>query len=242
VTCKDNFDEAMSLRLDGLLDAEAARELDEHISVCIFCGPMWAAMKEADALLWHSAAQPAPLPSDFHLRVMGSVTALSAAVSLAPAAVEPARAAAATPVPALGSMPMAMPMHLPGLTRPLGPPPAPRTSPTQELRREIGAYFSGFAVVALAMLGTLGLFLGLVVSGTLPLGGPFADLTELLQTAFGAVDTWVRSLFVGFGPATIGVAGLVLGLLVLVAWQVVANYYRFASSQRGKTAYLEALS
>jgi hypothetical protein len=231
MTCKGNYDEVMSLKLDGLLDANKERELDEHVAICNHCGPLWAAMKRADTLLWSSVAEPAPVPVDFQAKVMLRVAATTAA--------QPQRSPAPQAhVPA--SMPMAASM--PSLTRPLGPLPINLASPTHALRSQLGAYARGLSAVALTLLGTIGLFLALVVSGTLKLGGPLHDAGEVVRTSFVAAETWVRSLFVGVGVETLGVSGLVMGLLVLVGWQVVASHYRLASSQHGKTAYLEALS
>jgi hypothetical protein len=233
MTCKGNYDEVMSLKLDGLLDANKERELDEHVAICNHCGSLWAAMKRADTLLWSSAAEPVLVPVDFQAKVMMRVVATAERPQRSPSQVP-----VAAHVPA--SMPMAASM--PSLTRPLGSLPANLPSPTQDLRRQLGAYARGLSAVALTLLGTVGLFLALVVSGTLKLGGPLHDAGEVVRTSFVAAETWVRSLFVGVGLETLGVSGLVMGLLVLVGWQVVASHYRFASSQHGKTAYLEALS
>ena len=234
MTCKGNYDEVMSLKLDGLLDANKERELDEHVAICNHCGPLWAAMKRADTLLWSSAAEPVPVPVDFQAKVMVRLAA-TPAVRLQPASLA---------MPVAAHLPASMPMSasMPSLTRPLGPLPSNLSSPTQDLRRQLGAYARGVSAVALTLLGTIGLFLALVVSGALKLGGPLHDAGEVVRTLFVAAETWVRSLFVGVGLETLGVSGLVMGLLVLVGWQVVASHYRLASSQHGKTAYLEALS
>jgi hypothetical protein len=235
MTCKGNYDEVMSLKLDGLLDAKKERELDEHVAICNHCGPLWAAMKRADTLLWSSVAEPVPVPVDFQAKVMLRVAATTI---VQPQSSPALQAPVATHVPA--SMPMSASM--PSLTRPLGPLPTNLSSPTQALRSQLGAYARGVSAVALTLLGTIGLFLALVVSGTLKLGGPLHDAGEVVRTSFVAAETWVRSLFVGVGLETLGVSGMVMGLLVLVGWQVVASHYRLASSQHGKTAYLEALS
>ncbi len=227
MTCKGNYDEAMSLKLDGLLDANQERELDEHVTICNHCGPLWAAMKMADTLLWSSVAEPAPVPVDFHAKVMSRVAATTTARQA---------------VGAHGPILVPMSSNMPSFTRPLGPLPANLPSPTHALRSQLGAYARGVSAVALTLLGTIGLFLALVVSGTLKLGGPLHDAGEVVRTSFVAAETWVRSLFVGVGIETLGISGLVMGLLLLVGWQVVASHYRLASSQHGKTAYLEALS
>lgn len=228
MTCKGNYDEVMSLKLDGLLDANRERELEEHVAICNHCAPLWAAMKRADTLLWSSVADPVSVPVDFQAKVLSRLAATpTARTQLAPTL----------------QVPVSMPMSgMQSLTRPLGSLPANLLSPTQDLRRQLGAYARGVSAVALTLLGTVGLFLALVVSGTLKLGGPLHDAGEVVRTSFVAAETWVRSLFVGVGLETLGVTGLVMGLLVLVGWQVVATHYRLASSQHGKTAYLEALS
>jgi hypothetical protein len=192
-------------------------------------------MKRADTMLWSSVAEPVPVPVDFQAKVMSRVAATTAVVRPQRS---PLQVPIATHVPA--SMPMAASM--PSLTRPLGPLPINLASPTQALRSQLGAYARGLSAVVLTLLGTIGLFLALVVSGTLKLGGPLHDAGEVVRTSFVAAETWVRSLFVGVGMETLGISGLVMGLLVLVGWQVVASHYRLASSQHGKTAYLEALS
>ncbi|HYP42319.1 MAG TPA: hypothetical protein VEX13_18340, partial [Chloroflexia bacterium] len=202
---------------------------------CNHCSPLWAAMKRADTLLWSSVAEPMPVPADFQAKVMVRLAASTAARP---------QPASTLQVPVAAHVPVSLPMSasMPSLTRPLGPLPTNLPSPTQALRSQLGAYARGVSAVALTLLGTVGLFLALVVSGTLKLGGPLHDAGEVVRTSFVAAETWVRSLFVGVGLETLGVSGLIMGLLVLVGWQVVASHYRLASSQHGKTAYLEALS
>jgi hypothetical protein len=96
------------------------------------------------------------------------------------------------------------------------------------------------AAVGLSIAGTAGLLLALIVSGSLEVGGPFAGTVEVTRTFFAALGTWVRSIFVGLGPGALTTGALVLGLLVLVGWQVVSGYQRTAVEQRGNTGYLEA--
>jgi len=72
--------EWMSLRLDGLLDAQEERMLDEHLSTCASCRAEWEQMSVACALF----ARPAMVapPSDLEVRIMASVARYNVRVRL----------------------------------------------------------------------------------------------------------------------------------------------------------------
>ncbi|MBF6614800.1 MAG: zf-HC2 domain-containing protein [Chloroflexi bacterium] len=223
----------MSLKLDGLLDAEDERHLDAHITRCHDCAQLWAAMQEADSLLWTSAREAVPLPVNFQANVMSLV--------------------AATPVlrPQMEALPEATPAValpegasvIPSLTRWLDEEaPAYHLDTLQEWHARIASYVRGMAVVGLSVAAAVGLLLAFVLSDVIQVSGPMSDLVKMLRTFFQATQTWVASLFEGFGPATVTVVGLVLGLLALAGWQLVSNYHRAASEQRANTGYLEALT
>jgi hypothetical protein len=86
------------------------------------------------------------------------------------------------------------------------------------------------------------LLLALVLSGTIKVSGPAADAIGTVRTFFDAIDTWVRSLFVNFGPGLVGVSAFMVGVLLLVGWQVVSSYHHSALENRGSTGVLEALA
>lgn len=235
MVCPTVNDELMSLKLDGLLDAEDERHLDAHITGCPDCARLWRAMHEADSLLWTSAREAIPLPTNFQAKVMSLV--------------------AATPVsrPQLEMLPEAAPAVampegtsvsvIPSLTRWLDEEaPAYHLDTLQEWHARIASYMRGMAAVGLSVAAAVGLLLALVLSEIIQVSGPMSDLVKMLRTFFQATQTWVASLFEGFGPATVTVAGLVLGLLALAGWQLVSSYHRTAAEQRGNTGYLEALT
>jgi len=70
--------EWMSLRLDGLLDGQEERMLDEHLSACASCRAEWERMSVACAMF----ARPAMVapPGDMHVRIMASVARYNARV------------------------------------------------------------------------------------------------------------------------------------------------------------------
>jgi len=72
--------EWMSLRLDGLLDAQEKRMLDAHLGTCTSCRAEWERMSVACALF----AQPAMVapPGDMQSRIMTRVSRYNARVRL----------------------------------------------------------------------------------------------------------------------------------------------------------------
>lgn len=221
MTCNIQYEEMMSLKLDGLLDAHEEHRLDTHLVQCDACAPVWAALQEADAILCASTATMLPIPADFHARVMSQVAA--APVRLPHWATDRA------------------------LTTPLPPLPTTRSiygdawqhGQTEVLRR-VASYARGIVGVGLSLAGVTGLLLLLLLSGTIKLSEPFAPTVEILRTFFNTAAMWVRSLAVGVGTDVLGVGALVLSLLVFVGWQVVTSYQRNALELPNHTAYLEA--
>ncbi|HKP51930.1 MAG TPA: zf-HC2 domain-containing protein [Chloroflexia bacterium] len=230
--CK-KYDNLMSLKLDGLLDAEKERVLDSHIARCPQCAPMWEAMVEAEKMLWSWVSEPLPVPANFHVKVMERV-ATSAVTHVQ---VAPVYGGIAVPQPTrpLPILPTTGPLTG-GLTGPL-------TMRLAEWQGRIAPYVRWVAAGVLALTSMAGLVMALVVSGVLTFEGEMAGVAGAFRTFFQAADTWVRSLFVGIGPGMFVVAGIILGLLMLAGWQVASAYQRSVIEQRrGSTGYLEALT
>ena len=111
-----------------------------------------------------------------------------------------------------------------------------------EWQSRVASYVRGIAAVGLALAGTVGLLLALVLSGTIQVSGPAADVVGTVRTFFDAVNTWVASLFANVGPGLVAVSAIMVGVLALVGWQVVSSYHRAALENRGNTGVLEALA
>jgi hypothetical protein len=229
--CSGDYDELMSLKLDGLIQTDDDNKLHEHIQSCADCGLLWAAMQQANSIMVASALEPLPVPSDFHAKVMMRI-AVSA----------PAEVLQLDPVfqPGMGMVPALQ--VVPAATRRLEESPTGYLTGYAEWQRRIATYVRGMAAVGLSIAGTVGLLLALVLSGTIKLTGPDGDFVGTLRTFFEAVDTWVRSLFVGFGPGLAVVGLLMTGILVMVGWQVVSSYHRSALETRPSTGVLEAVA
>lgn len=231
--CKTKYAEWMSLKLDGLLDAEEERHLCSHLEKCPVCAPFWDAMKGADALLWASANEPAPVPANFQMKVMLKVAAM------------PLPNPTVTLVATTGPLAVPQLAHgvLPYLTRPLtGDLSALLPDFAQEWQRKVAVYVRGAAAFGFTLVVAAGLLLTLIMTGSLEAEGSLAPLVDTVRTFLQAADTWARSLFVGVGTEPFVVAGVVLALLALIGWQVVAGYQRTAAEGRGKTGALEALA
>ena len=220
MVCKAEYEEMMSLNLDGMLPSGEEVSLNAHLLDCGECAPVWEALRRADALLWASARNPLPLPQGFHTRVMVQVAASPVRRPIALAVPD------AIPAPVLRSV-------LPGL-------PIYTLDEPQQWQRVLAGYLRGAAAVALSLLGTVGLLLALVMSNTLSVGEPFTPIVEMARTIINSASTWVRSLPVGMGPGALTVGGLLLGTLLLVGWQVVTGYQRTMFEQNGNGRYLEA--
>src|SRR6266566_5007011 len=210
--CQKEFTDLMSLRLDDLIDAENDGLLDEHLRSCYDCRLLWTAMKRANDILWASALEPLPVPSGFYSKVMVQISA-------------------SAPAPVLELDPLFRPgmglagsVHVsvttPAATRRLEESPTSYLAGYAEWQHRIASYVRGMAAVGLSIAGTVGLLLALVLSGTLKVSGPAAEAVGTIRTFFEAINTWVSSVFVNFGPGLVVVGGIMVGILLLVGWQV----------------------
>jgi hypothetical protein len=227
--CSSVFDELMSLKLDGLIETDDNRRLDEHLQSCADCNLLWSAMKQANVILTASALKPLPVPSYFHEKVMVriAVSAPAAVLELDPLF-----------QPGMGVV-TGMQIVPPAATKRLTESPTGYLAGYAEWQHRIASYVRGMAAVGLSIAGTVGLLLALVLSGTIKLSGPAGEAAGTLRTFFDAIDTWVRSLLVNFGPGLLAVGLLMTGILLMVGWQVVNGYHRTALENRGSTGLLE---
>lgn len=231
MSCQPIYDEIMSLKLDNLLDGDEERQLQAHMQECRDCTLTWRAMFEADALLWSSAKSPVAVPTHFHAAVMLKISQVQV---YRPQVAELTEAPAL--VPALGSI-------LPGPMPRVAQSPSPDEDIWQEWQRRLSQYLRGAAAVGLSVAGTSGLIIALMLSGVIKVEGQFAGFLAMLRTFLAAVNTWLGSVFAGVGTGTVAGVGLVMGVMVLVAWQLVAAYHRTADMEPGGMGQLaEAVS
>ena len=229
--CRNGIDELMSLKLDGVIDSENDRILAQHLQSCEDCSILWTYMKKADGMLVASARRPLPVPASFHLKVMTRI-ATSAA---------PTPAIEMDPIFQPGMAALAhMPVYTTAPTRRLEESPTGYLAAYAEWQHRIASYARGIAAVGLSIAGTVGLLLALVLSGTIKLSGPAGDVADTIRTFFQAADTWTRSLLVNFGPGLLAVGSVMIGILLLVGWQVISGYHHSALENRGNTGVLEA--
>jgi S-formylglutathione hydrolase FrmB len=233
MSCQPIYDEMMSLKLDNLLGSAEARHLQAHIAQCLDCASEWAAMSEADALLCASAAAPVAVPAHFHASVMLKISQVQV---YRPQVAELAAAPAPVFAPALGSILPPAPSHTHAA-------PSPDEDIWQEWQRRLSQYLRGAAAVGLSVAGTAGLVIALVLTGTIEVSGPFAGFVGMVRTFLAAVNTWLGSVFAGVGGGTVAGVSLVMGVMVLVAWQLVAAYHRTADMETGNVGqFAEAAS
>jgi hypothetical protein len=236
MSCQPTYDELMSLKLDNLLDTAEERTLQAHLAECEDCSLTWQAMSEADALLCATATAPVPVPAHFHAAVMLKI---SQAQVYRP---QLAEQAAPVPVfaPALGSV---LPAAQPARAGAVLDEDTWQEWPWQEWQRRLSQYLRGAAAVGLSVAGTSGLVIALMLSGVIKVEGPFAGFLGMLRTFLAAVNTWLGSLFAGVGPGTVAGVSLVMGIMLLAAWQLVSAYHRTAELQHGSMGQLaEAVS
>jgi hypothetical protein len=211
----------MSLKLDGMLDAEDERRLLAHIADCAICSPFWDAMREADTLLVASTREPVVVPANFAAVVMGRVAAMPV--------VRPQL------IPTMEPLPQVMPgiSVLPRLSPAIGDyepfPPIQLPEYVQEWQKRVGTYLRGMTAVALSAILGVGLLLALLVTGSLQVGGPLAPMVDAIRTFVGAAWTWVRSLAGTVSSNALVGGGFVVALLVFAGWQIVTNYQRSTS-------------
>jgi hypothetical protein len=209
------IDEMMSLQLDGLLTPDEERAFLAHVTVCAQCKPVWTAMELANSLLCASVREPLPVPVDFTARVMQKVSASAVqypAVQVVPAeAMGPAVVLPSILPPQFANGDNAV--FVPGVN-------------LQEWQQRLGSYVRGIAAVALSLAASVGVLLVLLVSGTIEPGTTLGPTIDALRTFFGSLDTWARSLAGGFGGELLAIAGMVMALMILAAWQIVHTYHR----------------
>lgn len=224
MSCRPIYDEMMSLKLDDLLDSEDDRGLQAHLAECADCALTWRVMSDADVLLCASAAAPVPVPATLHASVMLKISQAQVyrpqVAELTPSPV---------PVPALGSILPTPPTRLPVVTGGLGL----DEDAWEEWQRRLSQYLRGAAAVGLSVAGTAGLVLALTLSGVMEVEGPLAGFLAMMRTFLAAVNTWLGSVFNGVGAGTVAGISLVMGVMVLAAWQMVAAYHRTAGMENG---------
>ncbi len=213
----NEIDEMMSLKLDGLLAPEDERRFLDHVAGCTACLPVWEAMTLADSLLCASAREMLPVPEGFTAKVMEKV----AVSTVARPALESAGVRVVGPAVV---MPSVLPPQFANGDNSLFIP----EINLQEWQHRIGGYLRGIAAVALALAASFGVLLALLVFGTVQPDASLAPLVETLKTFFGSLDTWARSLASGVGTQVLVVAGVVMGLMALAAWQIVNSYHHAA--------------
>lgn len=231
MSCRPIYDELMSLKLDNLLDTAEDTRLQAHITECAGCALTWQAMSQADALLCASATSPVPVPASFHASVMLKI---SQAQVYRPHVAELQPANVPVLAPALGSI---LPPSPAAVSAPAGTP-GPDEDIWQEWQRRLSQYLRGAAAVGLSFAGTAGLVIALILSGVIKVEGPFAGFLGMLRTFLAAVNTWLGSLFAGAGAGTVAGVSVVMGVMVLVAWQLVAAYHRTAGMEPANLAQL----
>jgi anti-sigma factor RsiW len=223
--CQTDYPDLMSLKLDGTLDPHDEQRLDEHVASCDDCRLLWAAMQQADEILCASALEPLPAPATLHATVMMRIAAPARAAQEAPPVFVPV--APGTPIEPAG----------PATRRLAALPTGALPAYVLELQSRLASYARSAVAIALAVAGTIGLALAALVSGIIPLSGPTGEVVKVARTFFEAAGDWLTTTLSGTA-ALWGVAGLLAGVLVLVAWQVVATYQRAAAEVRGATGLL----
>lgn len=226
IACGSPYDEMMSLKLDGLLSIEDEQLLQAHMRDCTGCGLLWAAMQDADSLFQATASAPVAVPATFPAAVMLKIADMplyrpqfDRATYIEPAGVHGVVVPAAAAHPSqLGSV-----------------------ESLQEWQRRLSHYLRGVAAAGLAVAGTASLMIALMLAGVIKLDGPFAGGVAMLRTFFGATSTWLTAIFVGVGTGAVAAGGLIMGVLALVAWQMVATYHRNVVIEHGNSALAEAL-
>jgi anti-sigma factor RsiW len=215
------YSNLMSQKLDGELSELEAEHFETHVAGCTACTALWAAMMEADVLVWKWVSEPLPMPDNFGAKVMQKIAAQADAQRAPSFEWTPAAANVTRPLTEVPSIP------------------GPLTARIQNWQSRANRYVRGVAIAAFSVAAAFGLTLTLLLTGVIQLEGPLA---ATVRSYLNAIDTWARSLFVGFGAGVYAAVGLVMLLLALVGWQLVAQYQRSAQEPRGNTGMLEALT
>ena len=250
----ENYEELMSLKLDGALDTKDEHHLNEHLENCAGCAQLWALYMKADSMLRVSALETLPVPANFNAKVMAQIAMPRAAQA------ERAVSAEGTPffVPHAATGRLSDMPSLQNIGLGLGVPSAPlvyagASAPTYRLAANPTAglpdfafdwqqsaikYLRNTAAVVVSVTGVLALVLALVMSGVIKVGGALGDSLSTIRTFFEAVGTWGGSFFATSGAALMTGGTLLAAILVLVGWQVVSGYQRNALENRGQTGAL----
>jgi hypothetical protein len=223
--CSPHYSKLMSLKLDGALNEEDNKIVEEHVAGCPACAALWDAMLDADVLIWKWVHEPLPLPDNFGSKVMVKIAAQE----------DVSRAPSYTWTPQTSNVTRPLTEALPSL-------PGPLTSQMHGWHHQAARYVRVAAIAVVSVAASLGLALALLVSGVIRFEGPLAGLSATLRSYMAAIDTWVRSLFMGMGVGVYAAVGLVMLLLALIGWQLIAQYQRSVSDVRGNTGYLEAVA
>lgn len=227
MACGSPYDEMMSLKLDGLLGIEDERTLQSHIKDCTECALLWAAMAEADSLLLATVSAPVQVPASLQASVMLKIAHMPL---LRP---QPVGEMQPVLVPAFGSVLPALHIEQPF--------PAFSVESLQEWQRRLSHYLRGLAVAGLAVAGTAGLLIALMLLNMVKVDGPFAGSIAMLRTFFGAVGTWVSSVFAGVGTGAVAAGVMIMGLLALAGWQMITTYHRTTVLEYGNSGLTEAV-
>lgn len=227
MACGSPYDEMMSLKLDGLLGIEDERTLQSHISDCTECSLLWAAMAEADSLLLATVEAPVKVPAHFQVSLMLKIAEMPV--------LRPQPVGEMLPVlePALGPVIPALHVEQPF--------PAFSVESLQEWQRRLSHYLRGLAVAGLAVAGTVGLMIALMLGNLVKVDGPFAGSIAMMRTFFGAVGTWVGSVSAGVGTGAVAAVLMIMGLLALAGWQMITTYHRTTVLEHGNLVLVEAL-
>jgi len=241
MSCDLPYPEMMSLKLDGLLDDIDERLLQVHLRECTECAALWAAMQSADDILCAAAAVPVTVPMDFQARIMLKVAASPVYRPVYQDVMgkvgERVAVAGVGMSPAFGRG-VGLPAYAP-----LSDYPSALSNPDvfQEWQQRLSHYMKGAVAVMLSIVGTAGLLIGLLMSNTIQVSGPAASWIDTLRTFFSALSTWVGSIFGGVGGGVVAGMALVMGLMLLVGWQVVTGYHRSLASEHSNGGMVEAL-
>lgn len=243
------FEELMSLRLDSMISDSDEHRLNVHLSECSGCAQAWASLYNADDLLRASALDPLPVPSTLLERVMAQIAA-PVYIPQTAAAREPLGIPASTGrlrsipglqgvgVPRLSATATGRLVSLSAGTRRLVNSPTMGLADTADWQKRTVSYLRSTAAVFLTLAGAASLFLALTMSGVIKLEGALGDSISTLRTIFEAVGAWLQSAFATSGSAFLAGGVLVVGLLLLVGWQVVNGYQRSILENRGRTGAL----
>lgn len=249
----ETYEELMSLKLDGALDTNDERHLNEHLENCAGCAQLWTLYVKADSMLRVSALDSLPVPASFHAKVMAQIAIPASegecAVSIesTPFFVPHAVTDRLSDMPSLQNIGLGMGVPSAPLVYASTSAPTYRlgVSPTIGLpdfafdwQQSAVKYLRNTAAIILSVTGVLALVLALVLSGVIKVGGAAGDALSTISSFFEAVGGWAGSFFATSGAAVVTGGTLLAAILFLVGWQVVTAYQRSALENRGQTGAL----